>query len=218
MAHGPLSATNSNGRASFGLVSRFLRSWLAAGLLLAIGYLFAGSGNPAAPLLAMATGCNIKGNVSIGTGERIYHLPGQNFYPQTVISPKYGERWFCSKSQAREAGWRQSKRRVEQNSAIAAPNSQDQIKSIRHRIVRIDILDAQGEADISLAAEIAFYETVVLASTCWNFNSPTLCENAASPMKLNGSSSSVAQFASMTWRFMTSPGPRSLMVTPFQPP
>ncbi|NKK73264.1 hypothetical protein GFM13_23435 [Rhizobium leguminosarum bv. viciae] len=54
--------------------------------------------------------CNIKGNVSINTGERIYHVPGQKFYAETEISPRYGERWFCSESDARAAGWRKAMR------------------------------------------------------------------------------------------------------------
>lgn len=54
--------------------------------------------------------CKIKGNISIDTGERIYHVPGQKYYLQTRISPEYGERWFCSEAEARAAGWRKSKR------------------------------------------------------------------------------------------------------------
>ena len=54
--------------------------------------------------------CNIKGNISIETGERIYHVPGQDYYEQTIIRPEFGERWFYSEAQAREAGWRRSKR------------------------------------------------------------------------------------------------------------
>jgi len=53
--------------------------------------------------------CNIKGNVSIDSGERIFHVPGQKYYLVTKISPAYGERWFCSESEARNAGWRKSK-------------------------------------------------------------------------------------------------------------
>ncbi|MBU0582058.1 MAG: hypothetical protein KKB66_01650 [Alphaproteobacteria bacterium] len=56
------------------------------------------------------SGCAIKGNVSIITGERIYHVPGQDYYAQTRISPEWGERWFCSEADARRAGWRKSKR------------------------------------------------------------------------------------------------------------
>ncbi|MGX9147226.1 sunset domain-containing protein [Mesorhizobium sp. 128a] len=54
-------------------------------------------------------GCNIKGNVSMETGERIYHMPGQRYYNQTVVNPAKGERWFCSEWQAWMAGWRKSK-------------------------------------------------------------------------------------------------------------
>ncbi len=55
-------------------------------------------------------GCNIKGNISIATGERIYHVPGQKFYDATVISPQYDERWFCTEAEARAAGWRKARR------------------------------------------------------------------------------------------------------------
>ena len=54
-------------------------------------------------------GCNIKGNISYNTGEHIYHVPGQQYYYQTVISRDKGERWFCSEDEARKAGWRKSK-------------------------------------------------------------------------------------------------------------
>ncbi|NSX87672.1 hypothetical protein G6L86_18880 [Agrobacterium tumefaciens] len=52
--------------------------------------------------------CTIKGNVSIDTGERIYHVPGQHYYEATKISFRYGERWFCSEEEARAAGWRKA--------------------------------------------------------------------------------------------------------------
>ncbi|WP_348629607.1 hypothetical protein [Mesorhizobium sp. WSM1497] len=65
----------------------------------------------AAPSTSLfSIGCNIKGNVSIDTGERIYHVPGQKYYSQTIIRPEYGERWFCSEAEARAAGWRKSRR------------------------------------------------------------------------------------------------------------
>lgn len=54
--------------------------------------------------------CNIKGNVSINSGERIYHVRGQEYYEATGISPQYGERWFCSEEEARAAGWRKAGR------------------------------------------------------------------------------------------------------------
>lgn len=53
--------------------------------------------------------CDIKGNISVNTGEKIYHVPGQRFYEETIIRPEYGERWFCTESEAKAAGWRKSK-------------------------------------------------------------------------------------------------------------
>jgi hypothetical protein len=61
------------------------------------------------PVSAALSGCAIKGNISINTGERIYHVPSQLHYDETIISPQYGERWFCSEAQARAAGWRKSR-------------------------------------------------------------------------------------------------------------
>lgn len=56
----------------------------------------------------MQAQCSIKGNVS-SKGERIYHVPGQRYYNATRIDTGKGERWFCSESEARSAGWRRSK-------------------------------------------------------------------------------------------------------------
>lgn len=67
-------------------------------------------GDVAAPALnAIFPRCNIKGNISIETGQRIYHVPGQKYYSETTISSRYGERWFCSEDEARNAGWRRSR-------------------------------------------------------------------------------------------------------------
>lgn len=52
--------------------------------------------------------CRIKGNVSINSGERIYHVPGQHYYDETVIRFEYGERYFCTEAEARAAGWRRA--------------------------------------------------------------------------------------------------------------
>ena len=59
--------------------------------------------------MAPGSGCNVKGNISLNTGERIYHVPGQKYYSETRISPQHGERWFCSEADARRAGWRRSR-------------------------------------------------------------------------------------------------------------
>lgn len=53
--------------------------------------------------------CNIKGNISYNTGEKIYHVLGQRYYESTVINTEKGERWFCSEAEAVAAGWRKSK-------------------------------------------------------------------------------------------------------------
>jgi len=53
--------------------------------------------------------CNIKGNISVSTGERIFHVPGQSYYDETRIRGEYGERWFCSEEDARAAGWRKAR-------------------------------------------------------------------------------------------------------------
>lgn len=53
--------------------------------------------------------CNIKGNIS-SSGEKIYHMPGQQFYDSTIIDTSKGERYFCSKEEAEQAGFRASSR------------------------------------------------------------------------------------------------------------
>lgn len=61
------------------------------------------------PVAVVTSGsCNIKGNVSIDSGERIHHVPGQRYYVETNIDPRWEERWFCGEAEARAAGWRRS--------------------------------------------------------------------------------------------------------------
>jgi len=55
-------------------------------------------------------GCVIKGNISIETGNKLYHLPGMEDYESTVIDLATGERWFCSESEAIASGWRKAPR------------------------------------------------------------------------------------------------------------
>ncbi len=52
--------------------------------------------------------CDIKGNIG-GSGKRIYHMPGGRYYGGTRIDTSRGERWFCTESEARAAGWRRSR-------------------------------------------------------------------------------------------------------------
>jgi hypothetical protein len=56
-----------------------------------------------------APGCVIKGNASYDTGEKIYHVPGGQYYNSTKIDPRYGERWFCNEQDAINNGWRKSR-------------------------------------------------------------------------------------------------------------
>ncbi len=55
-------------------------------------------------------GCTIKGNISIDTGNKVYHLPGMEDYESTVIDLASGERWFCTESEAVANGWRKAPR------------------------------------------------------------------------------------------------------------
>lgn len=61
------------------------------------------------PRAAQAQECSIKGNIS-KSGERIYHVPGGQFYDRTKIDKGAGEQWFCSEEEAVAAGWRRSMR------------------------------------------------------------------------------------------------------------
>ena len=53
-------------------------------------------------------GCMIKGNIN-SKGDRIYHCPLWRDYEKTEITKEKGERWFCTESEAKEAGWRKPK-------------------------------------------------------------------------------------------------------------
>ncbi|WP_449420903.1 cold shock domain-containing protein [Phormidium nigroviride] len=54
--------------------------------------------------------CVIKGNISISTGNKLYHVPGMEDYDGTIIDSAKGEKWFCSESEAVAAGWRRAPR------------------------------------------------------------------------------------------------------------
>ncbi len=57
-----------------------------------------------------AENCNIKGNISISTGKRFYHVPGMRDYDITRIELDKGERWFCTEADALAAGWQRAPR------------------------------------------------------------------------------------------------------------
>lgn len=54
-------------------------------------------------------GCSIKGNIS-RSGRRLYHTPDGHSWADTVIDTSAGERWFCTESEARAAGWERAGR------------------------------------------------------------------------------------------------------------
>ena len=72
--------------------------------------LWAGCGDNSASSQVSPDGCQIKGNISFSTGEKIYHMQGQEYYDKTVIDESKGERWFCTEKEAQDAGWRKSKK------------------------------------------------------------------------------------------------------------
>ncbi|MBD2435341.1 cold shock domain-containing protein [Nostoc sp. FACHB-110] len=72
--------------------------------------LFTRSPFPSPITSIMQPGCMIKGNIAIGTGNKLYHLPGMEDYGSTIIDPLKGERWFCTEKEAIASGWRKAPR------------------------------------------------------------------------------------------------------------
>lgn len=66
--------------------------------------------NPTAAKSSVDTGCNIKGNISVSSGDKFYHLQGMPEYEITQIDISKGERYFCSESEAIASGWRKAPR------------------------------------------------------------------------------------------------------------
>ena len=81
--------------------------WMSAAIFGAAGFISVDDITRQATGAAKA--CNIKGNISKNTGEYIYHVPGQEHYNETRIATDDGERWFCSETEARAAGWRKAR-------------------------------------------------------------------------------------------------------------
>src|SRR5215210_4037543 len=57
---------------------------------------------------APPAGYTIKGNISVATGAKLYHVPGMRDYDITVIDTSKGERWFRTEAEAIAAGWRKA--------------------------------------------------------------------------------------------------------------
>ncbi|CAN7629212.1 hypothetical protein [Rhizobium sp. LjRoot258] len=60
----------------------FYMAAIAAGLA---GYVGTDLLASSTPFAAFSSGCNIKGNISIDTGERIYHVPGQEYWRKAKL-------------------------------------------------------------------------------------------------------------------------------------
>jgi endonuclease YncB( thermonuclease family) len=65
--------------------------------------------SPSAAAGAPSPDCVIKGNVN-RNGERIYHMPDQQFYATVKMEVGGGRRWFCTPEEAEAAGWRRALR------------------------------------------------------------------------------------------------------------
>lgn len=57
---------------------------------------------------AKKTECLIKGNISVSSGKKWYHLPGMEDYEKTKIDLLKGEKWFCTEEEARKSGWQKA--------------------------------------------------------------------------------------------------------------
>lgn len=100
----PRPELNEMDHADFQRPRRRFPYWLLAVAVVVVAwFFFDGIGRELLP-----GACTIKGNIST-TGERIYHVPGGEYYGPTKISFLKGERWFCTEAEARAAGWRSSR-------------------------------------------------------------------------------------------------------------
>jgi hypothetical protein len=50
-------------------------------------------------------GYTVKGNISVTTGAKLYHVPGMRDYDETVVDLSRGERWFRTEQEAIANGW-----------------------------------------------------------------------------------------------------------------
>ncbi|MCF2147065.1 cold shock domain-containing protein [Desmonostoc muscorum LEGE 12446] len=92
---------------------RLLPKFIGIGVMFMIVILsqeFNRSRSPSLIKLVTKPGCQIKGNISIDSGAKVYHVPGAEDYESTVIDPARGERWFCTESEALANGWRKAPR------------------------------------------------------------------------------------------------------------
>ncbi len=91
---------------------KLLDTVVSVGILATTSILTMNLGAISAPTItSVATPrCNIKGNISVATGKKLYHLPGMRNYKATIIDLAKGERWFCSEAEAKSNGWIKAQR------------------------------------------------------------------------------------------------------------
>lgn len=92
---------------------RLLNTIVSVGTLAVTSLLTMNLGAISAPKntsVASNSECNIKGNISVATGKKLYHLPGMRNYKATIIDLAKGERWFCSEAEAQAKGWIKAQR------------------------------------------------------------------------------------------------------------
>lgn len=102
----------ANDNQHFGGIFPILATVVAALVTSALLYMDDSAAQTAKSTLRQITSfgsCKIKGNISYNSGRKIYHVPGQQDYENTVISVRRGERWFCTEKEARANGWRKAR-------------------------------------------------------------------------------------------------------------
>ena len=68
------------------------------------------SSNQSSSNSSIRSECNIKGNISMNSGRKLYHVPGMEDYESTRIDQSAGERWFCTENEAIASGWTRAPR------------------------------------------------------------------------------------------------------------
>jgi cold shock CspA family protein len=79
-------------------------------VVIGVGHMKSPSRSPSLITALTKPNCRVKGNFSVSSGNKIYHVPGMEDYESTVINEGAGERWFCSESEAISAGWKKAPR------------------------------------------------------------------------------------------------------------
>lgn len=91
---------------------RLLKTVVSGGILAIISILTMGMGASSAPIITSGAKprCVIKGNISVATSKKLYHIPGMRNYQSTIINLAKGERWFCTEAEALSNGWTKASR------------------------------------------------------------------------------------------------------------